>query len=167
MADSIEQKIIAAMVSRLQGINGTGSFLTTLATNAVGITGGNVADSKPDWDAGDEDRTTQLPAISIFQGATKSEEQPDEGNFTLRQMNVMIRGFLKRSTDAATARKFIADVMRAIRSDDTWIVSGTPLARFSTEESHSIDYAPDTFEVTGVTVEISIFYIGSKFNLEA
>lgn len=157
MADSVEQKIISAIVTRMQTINGTGLFLTSVGTRTE--------DSRPNWDQ------TDLPAISVFQGNVTSEEADDEGAKVARTLPVLIKVFFERDnvagTDAAYARKVIADVMRAIRSDDKWIVSGTPLAIYTAEKSHLIEYAEQTFEVTGIQVEIEILYRASRFNLEA
>ncbi len=158
MADSIEQKIIDAVKARMQLIVGTGSYLTSIGTH--------VEDSRPNWDEVDD-----LPAISIFEGIVTSEEDVDEGLKVTRTMPVMIKAFLLRqdtsAADAAFARKAIADIYRAIRSDDKWVVSGTPVATFTSEKSHGIEYAESTFEITGVQVEIEIQYIGSKFDMEA
>lgn len=166
MADSVEQRIAALAITRLKQINGVSPYLTTLATNAVGITGGNVGDMKIDWDAGDESRTTELPAISLFQGVTDAAEQVDEGDFVLREVNFSARGFLKRGTDGQTARKLISDIMRAIRSDDGWVDSGTKLAAYTLEGDHQIAYAQDTWEVTGVEVAFKVGYLAKKFDME-
>jgi hypothetical protein len=158
MADSIEQKIMTAIVERLGEIDGTGDYLTEI--------GARVEDSRPNWDQ------NELPAISVFEGTVTSDEADDEGIRVNRTMPVMIKCFFAANDDAAAnaafARQAMSDIMRAIRSDDTWIVSGARLARFTTETSHGIEYAAEsTFEITGVQVAIEIGYVGSKFNLEA
>lgn len=160
MADSIEQKIIAAIVTRLQLINGTGDYLTSIGTR--------VEDSRPNWSE-DPDRN-EIPAISVFQGPTTSEEADDEGQKVVRTMQVAIRATLLRldtaTLDAAFAREAIADIYRAIRSNDQWIVSTVPQATFTSELSHEIVYT-DSYEITGVVVEIKIEYDADKFNMES
>ena len=157
MADPVEQKIISEIITRLGLINGTGSYLTSIGTR--------VEDSRTNWDQEDD-----LPAISVFQGTVTSEESTDEDLQVIRTMPVMIKAFLLRldtpTLDAAFARKALADIFRAIRSNDQWIVSGTPQATFTEEVSHGPEYT-DSYEITGVQVEIEIQYIGSKFNLES
>lgn len=167
MADPKDQKIIAAIVTRLALINGTGGYNTTIAA-------GKIADSRPNWDESDD-----LPAISVFQGVTKSAEWPKSRRRTQHTMPVLIKGFMKRGTDASTARKLIADIKKAIRAtgsiDNDYLaerwpaVLGTPpgLAITTSETSHSIEYAEGTFEVTGVQVEIEVDYITDKFNAES
>lgn len=164
MADSTEQKIITRALAVLAAINGSGIYLTALGTSLVsGVSGPSVADSRPKWDQ------AEVPAISVFQGPVDVEDQDDEGQKVLRKMTLYIRGFLERGTDAATARKFLADIMRALRitAGDKWTVSGTNLAIRTDEGQHSIDYAPDTFEITGVEQQIDIYYTGAKLDLEA
>lgn len=163
MADSTEQKIVTRALAVLAAINGTGSYLTTLGTTIVsGTSGPSVADSRPNWDQ------TELPAISVFQGSVDIEDRDDEGQKVLRKMTLSIAGFLERGTDAASARKLIADIMRALRvAGDKWIVSGTPLAQYTAEGPHRIDYAPETYEITGVEQQVDIYYEGTKLDLEA
>lgn len=161
MADSREQKIIDAIVDRMAEIDGTGNYLTTLGTDVDGNP--SAADSKPNWDQEQGD----LPAISVFQGPVESERWADEGKIFGRTMPIMIKGFIERGTTAADARKLIADIMRAIRSDDKWVVSSVPQALGTDEKRHSIEYDETTFEVTGVQVEIEIVYLGQKFDLES
>jgi len=161
MADSIEQKLVAHAVTSLQAIDGTGDYLTTLALNADGD--GNVEDSRPNWDQ------NELPAISVFTGTVEPEERDDENQRVLRRLPMMIRGALERGTTASDARKFLSDIHRVIREidGDNWTVSSVRLAEYTQERSHGIEYAPDTFEVTGIQVEIDIFYAASKFNMES
>jgi hypothetical protein len=166
MADPLDQKIIAGIVARLALINGTGGYNTTIAS-------GKIADSRPNWDQEDD-----LPALSVFQGTTKSAEWPQGRRKTQHTMPVLIKGFLKRGTDASNARKLIADIKKAIRGasteanrwlDERWpAVSGTSpgLALATREGSHSIEYAEGTFEITGVQVEIEVDYLTDKFNAE-
>lgn len=157
MADSIEHKIITAIVSRMALINGTSPYLTTVL---------HAEDSRQNWDQ------SELPAISVFAGTVTTEEADDEGIRVIHTMPVMIRGAFATSDDAATnasnARKFLADICRAIRNDDNWLVGGDPQATFTQEVSHSIEYAGDNdYEITGVQVEIQVLFRSNKFNLEA
>lgn len=164
MADSTEQKIVARALVVLAAINGTGSYYTTLGTTLDdnGASTPSVADSRPNWDQ------EEIPAISVMQGEVQIEDRDDEGQKVLRQLPLYVRGFLERGTDAQSARKFIADIMRALRTaGDKWIVSGTPLAAYTQEGPHSIEYAPDTYEITGVEQQVNIYYIASKLDMEA
>lgn len=170
MADSIEQKLINAIVARMALLDGTGDYDTTIATAADGNV--NIADSRPNWDEED------LPAMSVFQGQTESAESNDNRRKTIHIVPMMIKVFLKRGTDAANARKAIADVKRAVRSGNTlkngylgerWPeVEGTPpgLAMMTREKAHLIEYAENTYEIVGVQVEVEVVWISDKFNAE-
>ena len=166
MADSVEHKIITAIVARMAAIDagGDGGYLTTVE---------NAEDSRQTWDAGDPDagRPSELPAISVFSGKVRSEALDDEGIETVHTMTVILRGVYPTGDDAAdnasTGRQMMADMMRAIREDDQWIVDDVPLANYTGEVSHGIEYGEDSFEITGVEVEIEVQFTTSKFNLEA
>lgn len=164
MADPKNQKIIAAIVARMQTILTSNGFQTDIGTR--------VADSQPNWQEED------LPAISVYEGRTPSAEKPDARRTTIHEMPVLIKCFLKRDTDASNARIAIADIKKAIRGDGTvqdgylserWPVTpGTKpgLAMETRETAHSIEYAEGTFEITGAQVEIEVQYITGKFNAE-
>ncbi len=165
MADSIEQKIVAHAVSSLAAINGMGSYLTTLGTTfaANGSSVPSCQDSRPNWDQNDE-----LPAISVFTGIVEAEDRDDENQKVLRKLPLMIMGALERGTDASTARKMLADIQRVLRGiGDKWTVSGTNLAHHTDEGRHSVQYAEGTYEVTGVEQHLDVYYIASKFDMEA
>jgi hypothetical protein len=159
MADSIEQKIISRAVAAMQTIRISNGYHSEV--------GARVEDSRPNWDQ--EDDLADGAAISIFQGSTETVDLDDEAQMVLRKLPLMFKGFLVRGTDAASARKLISDIHTILRSviGDKWIVSSVPLAVQTDESSHGIDYAPDTFEVTGIEVAIEVFYRASKFNTES
>jgi hypothetical protein len=167
MPDTTEQKIIDRALVVLAAIDGTGSYQTNIA--------GRVADSRPNWHAevrdenGNVEITGELPAISVFQGVVEVEDRDDEGLKVLRRMPLMFKGFLERGTDAETARRFLSDICRAIRTaaGDQWEVGGVKLAQRTEEGQHAIEYAEDTFEITGVEQQVSIYYIGTNMDLEA
>lgn len=163
MADSTEQKIVARALAVLAAINGTGSYQTTLGSTIVnGSTAQSLADSRPNWDQ------EELPAISVFQGQVEVEDRDDEEQKVYRKMTLLIRGSLERGTDASTARKFISDIMRAMRAaGDKWVVSSVALAHRTDEGPHTIDYVPDTYEITGVEQQVDIYYIATKLDMEA
>ncbi len=158
MADPIEQKIVAAIVARMLTINGSGSFQTSI--------GVRTEDSRTNWDQKDD-----LPATSVFQGEVTSEEVDNEGIRVVRTLPVMVQGFFERlatpALTAAYARKAIGDYMRAIRSDDKWIVSSVPLALGTREKAHRIVYTEGTYEIDGVQLEIEIGYLANKFDMES
>lgn len=163
MADSTEQKIVARALVVLAAINGTGSYQTTLGSTVVnGSSAQSLADSRPNWEQ------DELPAISVFQGQVDVEDRDDENQKVYRKLPLIIRGFLERGTDASTARKFISDIMRALRAaGDKWTVAGVDLANRTDEGPHVIEYAEGTYEIIGVEQQVDIYYIASKLDMEA
>lgn len=165
MADPKDHKIISAIVTRLAVINGTGGYNTN-------VPAASIADSRPNWDE------NELPAISVIQGPTTSAESPQGRRKTVHEMPVMIKGFLKRGTTAANARKLIADIKKAILGSGSEIdgylaerwpeVSGTPpgLATQTRETGYSIEYAEGTYEIVGVQVELMVQLMTLRFNAE-
>lgn len=155
MADSIEQRLIAAIVTRMRTILTTGGFETNI--------GASVEDSRPNW------QEEEGPAISVFEGTVTSEEQTNEagGMIQVRTVPILVKVFFPSEDDAADnaafARKATKDIYRAIRSSANW-VSG--LATETTEKQHGAVYN-ESFEITAVQVEFEIKYRGAYFNLES
>ncbi len=159
MADSIEQKIIDEIVARMQLIVGTGDYLTSI--------GVRVEDSRTGWPQ------DELPAISVFEGTvtTPPELNDDELVEATRVMPVMIKCFLASedtaAETAANARKAMADIFRAIKTDPLWKVAGRPLVISTRETAHGPEYVPDSYEISGVQVEIAITYYAGYFDMES
>jgi hypothetical protein len=101
MADSIEQKIVSAIVARMQTILTTNGYQTNI--------GQKVRDWETNWQEED------LPAISVFTGRAASKDVPTGRRKTQHLLPVTIGISLKRGTTAANARTAISDVKRAIR----------------------------------------------------
>jgi len=158
MADSKEQQLITAIVNRLKTIR-------TTAPNTIGYQtniGAQVEDSETNWDEKD------LPAISVFQGTTETQEPGnDRDQLRIHLMPIMIKVFLKAGTSAANARTAISDIFRAIRQDDLWTVANVEQAMETRQKRHGIEYAPDSFEIVGAQVEIEIMLFTHKFNSES
>lgn len=157
MADSIEQKIITAIVARMQLINGSSPYLTAI--------GERVEDSRPNW------QEEELPAMSVFQDTVTPKDIDDDLLEVERSVPVHIQTFHKRfdtaAEDAAYARKVMQDVMRAIRTDPLWKVSGTALATATHEGPHGIEYVDGTYEISGTQTTITVKYFADYFNMEA
>jgi len=153
MADSKRQRIVSAIVTRMQGINGTGSYELNIASRAE--------DSRTNWDQ------NEMPAISVFDGdaeATPTSRGLAKGTF--HDMQVMIRGFCEQGSTAANARKLIKDIQTAIRQDDKWTVASVPLAMQTRQVRDGIIRQEGSYEVEGCVVEIAVQFDTEKFNAE-
>lgn len=164
MPDSIEQKIITAIVTRLGTISTGNGFQTNI--------GAKVRDWETNWQEED------LPAISVFTGRAASDQAPTGRRFTQHLLPVTIVISLKRGTSAANARTAISDVKMAIRGGPTatgeiwerWpdngAATGVGLAMWTREVAHSIQTPQDSLEIIGTQVEIDVAFITQKFNAE-
>lgn len=151
MADSKRQKIVDAIVARMKLINGAGSYTTDVDDR--------VEDSRTQW-AQDE-----LPAISVFDGdAIAHPTSPAEARSVVHEMSVMIKGFTEQGATAANTRTLLKDILTAIRQDDKWTVSGAPLVMQTRPGLEAITRTPESFEIEGCQVEISVQYITAKFD---
>ncbi len=158
MADSKAQRIIDEVVARMQLIDGTGDYQTSI--------GERVEDSRQNWDE------NEMDAVSVFEGRTDSQEANDNRSKTIHIMPVVIKVFAKqRDTSAETAafvRKAISDVKRAIRLDDRWKVDGVGLAMLTREKASGPEYADaSSFEIVGCQIDIEVILITDKFNAES
>jgi len=118
-------------------------------------------------------------ALVIYSGRSVNQSDTDNPNVrrTVWSMPVMIRGFLRNADDQSitpfTAFQCIADIKTAIRNGGTqppflpeqWPdADGNKLAMFTKDVAHGIEREPDSFEITGVNVELEVIYISQKFN---
>jgi len=156
MADSKRQKIVSAIVARMQTILVTNGFATDIGTR--------VRDSETNWD-----QETELPAISVFDFPATAEvpSNPANTRHTVWTQPIQIKIYLEVGTDAANARLAIKDVWQAVRSDQQWTLSGEKVAMFTTPTGEGFTYPPDSYEIVGVLVEFNVTYITGKFNAEA
>jgi hypothetical protein len=150
---SVRQSIVSAVVARMKLINGTGIYTSNVNSH--------VEDSRTNWD-----EEQDLPAISIFDGdaGTDSPESWDKSTIVIQTMRLMIKGFVKQGTDAATARTLISDIWKAIRTDPDWTVGGHPVVMQTRHVRDSISRNPDSFEVEACEVEIELQFGTQKFS---
>ena len=154
MADSKREKIVAAIVTRMKLINGAGDYTTDVNDR--------VEDSRTNW------QQEEMPAISVFDGdAIGTPTSTGQTLSTIHEMPVIIRGMTTQGTTAANARTLIKDIMRAIRVDDKWTVSGVKLVMQTRQVRDGILRNPDSFEVEGCEVEIEVQFQTAKFNAES
>ncbi|HRJ90430.1 MAG TPA: hypothetical protein PLX39_17270 [Pyrinomonadaceae bacterium] len=152
MADSKRQKLVTAIVARLEEILVADGYETDL--------GLNVADSKPNWNEAD------LPAVSVFD--TVADVDFVNGQPTAAQqmftLPVLIRIFLAADDNPATARKYLADVVEAIGTDPFWNVGGVPLALWTKLTKEGLILPAENLEVAGAAVELEIAYLTQTWN---
>lgn len=156
-----EQQIVDAVIARMENIRVTNGYQTDI--------GANVADSETQWDQ--EDDINEFGALSVFQGTTTTPDDDAKSALVIRLLPIILQATFKRgqtsAASAALGRKVTADIYKAIGTDTRWTVSNVALAMLTRERSHGPEYAKDTFEITGVQIEIEIQYMSTRFSLEA
>lgn len=152
--DSIRQRIVDAIVARMQTILTANGYATNIGTT--------VEDWRTNW------QQEELPAISVCD--TTAEVQPAEGSNprrTIFAMPVQIRVYAEKDeTGAANIREMLKDVNRAIRQDDRWMVDGVGLVMITRPLREGFIIPDESFEVIGGVVEFEVQYITAKFNSE-
>jgi hypothetical protein len=165
MAEPITDRIVAQAVTQMLVINGTGGYTTTLGTtiDENGDAAPSVEDSRTDWDE------EELPAISVFEGdaTVPNPEAFDKSTIVMQTMRLLFRGSVKQGTTARAARRLNADILKAIRANERFTVSGTDLVGLTRQVRHGIIRNEGSYEVEGCEVEIEVLFATQKFNAEA
>lgn len=155
MADSIRQKLISAMVARMQTILTTNGYETNL--------GNHVADWQTNWDE------SELPALSVCDLVAEEDGDEDgdpfaQGALTMHTLPVQFRIFTNSNTPATELRKMIADVKKAIKTDWRWTVAGKKLALKTIPKRSGLIVSEQNFEVAGAAVEVEVLYLTKLFD---
>jgi len=136
MADTKRQQIVAALLTRMQGIRTNNTYLDS-AGNPVSYetdAGLNVQE----WPAVEVSEDDEMPAIIVRDGAEPLERGANAADVHFLSVGIEC---LAKGTDAPTqVRKVMGDVLNAIRSDLTW--GGV-----------AIDTNPITFDMGSVSQE--------------
>lgn len=148
MADSKQQDIVDLIVAAMQGINGTGSYQTTVGTNVT------------DW--GLNFQEDELPAISV---CDLSDDIADDGQgagygevFDLHRLNVRIRISVRADARAAECRKMLSDVVTAVRGNQYWNNGTSNLALKTDLKGTRFVLDEEKFTIAAAEAEIDVFY---------
>lgn len=150
---SKRQKIVDAIIARMQTIKTVDGFLTNI--------GENVRDYETNW------QTEEMPGLSVCDLVSdNSSEDYHDGGLQFYEMPVALRIFANARTDAALLRKMIADINTAIGKDVRWKVNEIGLADWTKPMREGIihDNTNNNFEIAGAEVVILIRYHTKIFN---
>lgn len=153
MADSKRQKLVDAIVARMQTISVANGYKTEL--------GANVYDWRVDFDQ------DELPALSVCDLIADNDWDNPNSRRQIRIMPVQLRIFTRSDTLASAVREYMDDVERAIRQDDRWTVSNVALAMHTRPMRDGFLIPEGQFEIVGAIVEVEITFITEKFNTES
>ncbi|MEO8650606.1 MAG: hypothetical protein ABI539_15695 [Acidobacteriota bacterium] len=152
--DSKRQKIVAAIIARMETILTTGGYTTNIGQNVH------------DWRVNFQD--DELPAVSVCDLPATAADESQRGKLdrTIWLMPVQIRAYAKKGETPANVRHMIKDIQAAIRVDDQFIVTGQPLLMGSYPETEGFIIPEDSFEVVGGTVQFTAMFITQRFSAE-
>lgn len=149
---SKRQDIIDLVIARMQTILSSGDYETNL--------GQNVEDWQTNWD---DDELPALSVCDLVDGINFVNEQPTAA-LQQHALPLQLRIFAKSDTRPADLRKMIADVVKAIGTDQFWTNGGgAQLALWTKVTSAGIRLNEDSFEIGGAAVEIEIGYFTNSF----
>lgn len=157
MADSKRQKIVSAIIARMQTILVTNGYETDL--------GLHVADWQTNWQEEELDNgALSVCDLVADEDGDENGDPTSSGAMSIHTMPVMLRIFTNSNTPAATLRKMIADVKKAIKSDPRWKVSNVGLAIKTVPVRSGLVMSDNSFEVAGAAVEVEISFITKLFD---
>ncbi|NLT24650.1 MAG: hypothetical protein GXX82_16530 [Syntrophorhabdus sp.] len=145
MADTIREQIIAAMITRFQGIKKASGYKSDLGNSVHHFRGS-------DYDV------TELPALNVVDGRN------DIGPATSTQFDNMVDITLEikvasGETTYKTAYDIIEDVYRAIAVDDTW--GGLALDTLPGSDEIETEHAGKI--ISGITIKVQVQYEAGKW----
>lgn len=163
---SIRQKIVDAVVARMQTIQVTNGFETNL--------GLQVEDSRDSWDAETELlEASSYGALSVFDLATTEAAASPESDTSIQYVDLPVQLQIFTApvideengiTRAIVIRRMLADVYEAIKVDRSWPgEDGIQLAMWTSPKASGFTI-PENNETLAAIVEINIRYQTQIFN---
>jgi hypothetical protein len=146
MPDTKRQKIVSAVVARLQEIRVEAGYQTDV--------GARVEDWRTNWDE------SELPAISVCDLPEQSEKGEKDAKKTTHDLPVHVRIFVRTNTPAAELRKMIGDVQQAVKKDLRW----GKLALDTMPKQSGFVIPEDSFVIAGGAVEFIVQYMTDTFD---
>lgn len=152
MNDSLRQKIVAAIVTRMRTILTANGYATNIGSNVY------------DWRT--QFHEDELPAVSVcdLTAETVTPDGVSNPRRVAHLLGVQIRIHAVRDETPDNIRRMIADVTRAIGTDDRWHSGGVGLAMTTRPVRDGFLIPQDSFEVIGGFVEIEVSYLTEKWN---
>ena len=152
MADTLRQRIVDAVIARLEGISTDDDYET------------DAGERVEDWPRRFDETELAETASGVILGVCDLTEETDrddpEAQQTIQHLPLQVRIFASSETPARTLRKVIGDVITAIRSDLTW----GGLAMDTKPVRNGFIIPGEGLEIAGACVEVEITYITETFN---
>jgi hypothetical protein len=147
MADTKHQQIVAALLTRMQGILISGAYETNAGLNVQ------------EWPAVEVSEADEMPAIIVRDSAVAVTRETNSTD--LHTMVVSFECLAKGSTAPAEVRKVMGDVIKAIGTDLTY----GGLAEDTNLVAHSLgQVSQEDRRLGGGEVQVQIEYITTHMN---
>lgn len=161
MADSKRQKIVDAIVARMETILTSNGYSTNIGQNVH------------EWETNfqQEDLATN-GATSVCDLPATAADTSQDGKLdrTIWLMPVQIRHYAEKEATPANTRTRIKDIQAAIRTDPQFKItvglSQVPLAMQSWPETEGPMIPEQSFEVIGGVFQFTVQFITRKFDAE-
>lgn len=152
MADSLRQRIVDAVISRMQTISVVNGYQTDL--------GATVEDWPRRFDEAELEALAAHAAIGVYDLTADSKKEHVESGDTMHRLPFQIRIFAARSVTPRNLRRMIADVILAIGVDQTW----GALAITTWPGRNGFVVPSESFEISGTAIEFEIQFLTETFN---
>ncbi|HEX3560365.1 MAG TPA: hypothetical protein VHU19_14250 [Pyrinomonadaceae bacterium] len=145
---TIRQKLVDAIVARMNGINGADPYQTTPL-------------SVEEWATHyQEDELTNGYRLSVCDMTNEPQTQSRHDLNQANRLKVQVRVFTSSATRVTDLRQIIGDVLTAIRTDQFW----GGLAQYSEPGQDGFIVPQESAGVAGAAVEFIIVYGSQRFD---
>jgi hypothetical protein len=152
MADTKRQKLVDAVIARMQDIRVESGFQTDVGARVE------------EWPQRfDEEELREQPSkaiVGVYDMLDEVSKESLHSQGATHRLKIQVRIFITGATPARELRKMVGDVVAAIGADLTWGY----LARDTEPGSEGFIVPTDAMEVAGAAVEFTVVYHTATFD---
>jgi hypothetical protein len=152
MADTKRQKIVDAVIARMQTIRTANEYETDI--------GARVEDWARRFDEAELKEQPSKAILGVYDLPDQVDKEGKNSVGVTRRLRMQVRIFISSATPARELRKMIGDVVEAVGTDITWGY----LAMDTEPESEGFIVPNDSMEVAGAAVEFTVVYTTATFD---
>lgn len=152
MADTKRQKIVAAVIARMQTIRTANGYQTEI--------GARVEEWAQRFDEAELEEQPSKAILGVYDLPDQVSKESLHSKGATHQLRVQVRIFITGATPARELRKMIGDVVAAIGADLTWGY----LARDTEPGSEGFIVPEESMQVAGAAVEFTVVFNTATFD---
>lgn len=152
MADTKRQKIVDAVIARMQSIRTANDYQTDV--------GARVEDWAQRFDEAELKEQPSKAILGVYDLPDEVSKESLHSTGATHRLRIQVRIFITGATPARELRKMIGDVVAAVGKDLTW----GSLARDTEPGSEGFIVPTDAMEVAGAAVEFTVVYNTATFD---